>query len=232
MTPSEIDTLARDLAWWLTTSQVTPSQSYQALNIAYKQLHSIFTQADSNYWRERYTFTTVADQFEYTINDIDDVTPDWWQFKIEAIGLKYTTNDDYYKKLRKEQRDNLSYSYDRYAANQSTGDPFYIITDQSFMVFPTPETGIALWWLLEAIRKPYTLTSSLAETDISIDPYWHEHIAYAMVHILHRFNQDLDKARLAKQERDNEIKPQLVADIAMRSTTPVFWQMTDLSSLE
>lgn len=84
MTPAEIVTYARTLTG-KTTSNVTDANAYIALNIVYKEMHSLFTSVDKNYGWQRYAFNLVLDQFEYTINDIDDVTPDWGQFKIEAI---------------------------------------------------------------------------------------------------------------------------------------------------
>lgn len=229
MTPAEIVTYARTLTG-KTTSNVTDANAYIALNIVYKEMHSLFTSVDKNYGWQRYAFNLVLDQFEYTINDIDDVTPDWGQFKIEAIWVKYASTDTLFTPVRREQWDNLSEMYDYYAANWYKSDPFYIITDKSWMLFPTPDANVTNGWILECIRKPYTLTSSLTESDIIIDPYYHEYIAHWMRQYFFRYCLEEELANEAKALYDKDLE-WIKWDIAMRSTRPVYGRNADSSAL-
>lgn len=230
MTPAQIVSLARDFTS-KTTSNVTAAQAYLALNMVYKRMHSLFTSVDKNYWWQRYSFNIVANQFEYTINDIDDVTPDWGQFKIERIWVKYASTDTLFTPIRREQRDNLSEMYDYYAANQPSSDPFYIVTDKSWMLFPTPTASVTAWWILETIRKPYTLTSSMAESDIIIDPYYHEYMAKWMMEYFYEFCKEIELAANARNMFEQDLQT-IKEDIAMRTTTPVYWYNVDLDSLQ
>lgn len=203
MNASQIMSFARKLSKWVSESQITEEEMLVILNESYKDFYKKIIDLDKNYFWDRWTADVVADQYEYSILQPSGTT--FGMFKPEKVRIKYTTTSDFVDVSFKE-RDNLEETPEYYADNQSTDDPFLIITDRRYLnIFPTPTTSITWWLLFEGAKKPYDLVADSWEWDIIIDPLYHKTIAYMMVPIIEKTKWNINEKNDALIEAEREM---------------------------
>jgi len=62
--------------------------------------------------------------------------------KIISVGTKYKAEDTSYSNVRAYSSAGLYFSEEYSATNQSQGDPFYIIKENSIFLYPTPTVSV------------------------------------------------------------------------------------------
>lgn len=107
----------------------------------------------------------VSWQREYTIPKRGDLDEDWnpmdWLKKIKWISVKFKSTDTDFTKLDGRVMENLDYdllSYDE------TTHPFYVTSDNSNFIYPTPTENITHGMIIYWIMYPQLLTLSSEET--------------------------------------------------------------------
>ncbi len=227
MLPSAIIARARRLSGNYTTDD---DDCYDILSAVRDLIYSEIVLKDRSYQRDRRYADSVLDQSEYTILWVSGTTPG--QRKIENIGIKYASTDDYFTPCTERSFEELDKDTDilRYKTNQSKDDPFYIIADDSIFIFPTPTVAVTNGIKFEGIRQPAPLSSSSVEADIRL-PYEMHFLLPLWV------ASDLFKERqLINEKNDNEAEfkrklDTLLDEVSIRSTKPAYWERPDNSNL-
>lgn len=231
MDASWIISLWRALAWGTTVWQVTDNEAVDILNKVYKDFYQRIVSLDNNYFWDRRTSDLVEDQYEYSIAQPDSDTSTFWQYKPENIRIKYP-NQTKFKDVFITDWDALKSTPERYALNQDKEKPFAIITDTKyFHIFPTPTADVTGWLILEWAKKMYDLDIDSAETDILIEPMYHETLAYMMRYMFYEYKQMFDEANVAESKAEREIMKSLKAMWVLKNK-PIRWYVADSSNLE
>lgn len=229
MNAQQIITLARLLSKRTSTWLITDDEMVSILNKSYKDFYKKIISLDRNYFWDRWTWHTVANQYEYSI--AQPTLVDFGMFKPEKIRIKYTSTSDYIDVEFKDW-DSLEYTPEEYALNQPTDEPFAIITDTNYVhIFPTPTVSITWWLIYEWAKKPYDLTISSVSSDILIDELYHEAIAYMMCVEMEKVKWDYDAKGLAQQDADRE-SVNALKSMWLLTTKVVRAKIKDLSDLE
>ena len=107
----------------------------------------------------------VSWQREYTIPKRGELDQSWnpmdWLKKIKGISIKFKSTDTDFTKLDCSVLENLDYdllSYDE------TTRPFYVTSDNSNFLYPTPTENITNGMIIYGIMYPQLLTLSSEET--------------------------------------------------------------------
>ena len=229
MNAQQIITFARTLSKWVTEAQIDNTEILVVLNKAYKDFYKKINNLDRNYFWDSWKADTVKDQYEYSI-----LQPSWTiygMFKPEKIRIKYTSTSDYVDITFKDW-DSLENTPEFYAENQSTEDPFAIMTDNKYIhIFPTPTEAVTDWLIFEWAKKPYDLVIWSLEWEIIIDPLYHEVIAYLMCPTLEKKRWNIDGKNDAINEANIELSNAL-RSMWLLTTKAVRCQTKDLSWLE
>ena len=123
---------------------------------------------DDDYFFQNGKTNTVAGQQEYTIYDIwetDSLVSEVTDItRIKTVSIKYTEDQAHYTPCRLASAEQLLYTKDYYATNQSKRDPFYFIQGQSIWIYPVADVAVTNGLLIEAIiQPPSLLTTDVAE---------------------------------------------------------------------
>ena len=231
MDASWIISLGRTLSGGTTVWQVDNDQAVEMLNKVYKDLYQRIVSLDNNYFWDRRTSDLVEDQFEYSIAQPNAGTSTFWQYKPENIRVKYPSQDKF-RDVFLTDWDALDNTPERYAEHQSKDKPFAIITDTKYVhLFPTPTDDVVWGIIFEGAKKPYDLDMDSTETDILIEPLYHEVLAYMMRYMFYEYKQLLNEAQLAEGKAEREILKALKAMWVLKNK-PIRWRTKNLSHLE
>lgn len=229
MNAQQIISFARTLCKGVTEAQIDNNEMLVVLNKAYKDFYKKINNLDRNYFWDRWTTDTVEDQYEYST-----LQPSWTtfgMFKPEKIRIKYTTTSDYVDVEFKDW-DSLEETPDYYAVEQSTDEPFAIMTDNKFIhIFPTPLVSVTDWLIFEWAKKPYDLVIWSLEDAIIIDPLYHETLAYLMCPTIEKKRWNIDGKNDAINEANIELTNALKS-MGLLTTKAVRAKTKDLSWLE
>lgn len=225
----DIINYARRMCGGVSTSQISDTLMLDILNKSYKDLYKKIVNLDKNYFWDRWTTDIVKDQYEYSMT-----MPSWttyWIFKPEWLRIKYSTTGEFID-VEFRDWDNLTEIPEHYAEFQSTYEPFAIITDNKYLhIFPTPTVAITGWLIIEGAKQPYDLTISSTESEILIDPLYHETIAYMMCPWIYKEKQLPDRKNDAINEAEMEVQKTLKSMWIVK-TKVLRWKRPDLSCFE
>lgn len=229
MNVQSIVTLARALSWNVSTNMVSDTEIVSFFNKAYKGFYNKIVRLDRNYFWDSWKTSTVANQFEYDLKKPSDGS--YGIFKPEKIRIKYASTGEY-KDVEFKDWDSLIETPEFYAENQSVDSPFAIMTDtRYFHIFPTPTVAVSDWLIVEGAKKPYDLTISDGESEILIDPQYHETIAYLICPLIEKKRANIDGKNDAINEADKEVNESLKS-MWLLTTKVVRAKIADLSWLE
>lgn len=182
-------TRARRL-WGVDSHQYDDDDAIIDLNIRYHDIEDAITKLQEDFfWDDFYTIT-VIDQEEYTIPE--DATKILW------VSIKYSADDEY-KTARLVDINNLDFDRDWYKLNQSSSDPIYHISDNSYFIYPVPSEAVSEWIKVTAIQKLPDLTLSSTEADIfagKIDARYHSILDIGLLEDIYLWKQSPNEASL------------------------------------
>lgn len=192
---------------WLTTNQISDPTMLLIADRSYKELYKVIVNLDKNYFWDRRTANLVANQYEYSTKK-----PTAWVygiFKPENLRIKYTATGDFIDVFLTDW-DVLTETPEWYAVNQSTEEPFAIITDNKYIhIFPTPTVNITWWLIIEWAKQPYDLTISTTEDEILIDPIYHDTLISMMIPLVRQERLQIDKKNDALVDSEREVQKAL-----------------------
>lgn len=177
------------------------------LNNSYNDLYDRIVALDRNYFWDRWTGDTVANQYEYTIKQPEEGV--LGMYKPEKLRIKYTSTSEYVD-IEFKDWDSLIETPEFYAENQSVDSPFAIVTDNTYIhIFPTPTEAVTNGLIFEGAKKPYDLTLSSTDTDVLIDKRYHKTIAYMMLPAINFAKGYVDEKNDAVNQSEIEVKKAL-----------------------
>lgn len=230
MTPAQIIAQIRDETN-TTTDMIPDNTMYSQLNNYYYQVWSKVVSLDRNYGRWSRTANVVKDVNQYDLKPVDNSTPSYWQYRIEKVSIKIDPNDKVFTKLEKRDRDQLIKDESRYAKYQDEDKPFFILSDQSIFVYPTPTKNITDWLVLEWPKKPYALTSWMTENDILIPAERHYVLVKGMKVYVYTKRNLINEKNDALAEFNAEVF-KMETQLQHRETSPVYLTMWDMTQFE
>lgn len=117
-------------------------------NYAYEDVTCDIQLLDEEYFFNYGESATVANQIEYTITAMwtQDIT------RVKNVFVKYTSDQEYFTKLKQVWPDYLTYGKDWHAVNQV--EPIYFIQDNSIWIFPATTEAVTNWLRVDAILQP------------------------------------------------------------------------------
>lgn len=143
MIPSQIVQFARDLSG-CRTDEISDSLLFSYMNIEYRKLRQDIADTDKNYKLREWKTNLVAGVSTYELEPVNNVSPqNSGQIKIDSLFIQCDDSQQYPYRATYRDWDNLDASPEWYAKNQNKYEPFYIITDNSVRIFPTPEKSVA-----------------------------------------------------------------------------------------
>ena len=233
MDAAKVITDFRLLSGWSDTSQITDANALVLANKIYREwINQIKIKVKEDffydYWKVN---TTVVNQSEYELPIRKDATWVAWCTKLKWVSVKYNTTDSDFTKFRPETQANLSNDLLYYEANQPATDPFYIVADYSYFVYPAPTTAVAEWIVLYWISDPADLLLAWDEASIKIPLEYQDIIPLWMVYLYF-------KSRLLTNEKNdalNEYKAYLndmITGLSDRIEVPLISEMPNLTSLK
>lgn len=110
---------------------------------------------DTVVWQREYTLPKRGDLAEDGITALDGIK------KVKEIGIKWKTTDVVYTKIDPKNSDILPYDLLSYS---ETNEPFYVLSDSSVFVYPTPTEAINSGMILYSIMQPKKLILTDNET--------------------------------------------------------------------
>lgn len=210
---------------------VSDATMYSYMNIAYKKLWAKIVDIDKNYWRGKWTTNVVNGQQRYTLQAVDNATPDFWQYKVERVSIKYDALDEYMTDIKQTDWD-IYTDWDYLSENQPAGDPMYVISWDSVYIYPTPDANVSNGLVLEWPKKPYDLSATTTlSSDILIPEEYHENIMIASKQYIYQKRNLVNEKNDAIAETNN-ITTQMLWELSTRSTKPKVFGEQDLSYLE
>ena len=151
--------------------------------------------------------------------------------KIDGISIKLKATDTTYTKCRATTLSNLDKDLQWYSLNQPTTDPFYVISDNSVFIYPSPTEVIAGGILFYGIGDPIELLTGGTEASVKIPLEYHYMIPLGMEQFIFGARRlDNEKAQ-AKNNYEVE-KQKMVSGITDRIETPQTSTMPDLTHLK
>jgi len=223
MTPSEIVQYARTLSG-CRVDEIPDADLYRYLNVEYRKLRQDVAGIDKNYKLRTLTTNLVTGVSSYALSL--PVQAPWvvatGQIKIDTLHIKYYNSITYPVRAIYRDWDNLDRSPEWYAVNQSTANPFYIITDNSVQIFPTPTDTVIAGLIMTANQRPYDLTSTMTEADILIEREYHDVIAFAVIPYVYQHRQQDDRVAYYQQQLELKKRPMLT-QLKKRLIRPMKW---------
>ncbi len=124
------------------STNYTDTVAVEDMNVVYHDLEStIVTEVDERFFWDTFVVSSlVADQTEYTIPDATSGNFVGLQ-KTLGISIKYDGTN--FTKARPSYPETLEHDLTWYAENQDVTDPFFFIADNSYFIFPAPQTTVA-----------------------------------------------------------------------------------------
>jgi hypothetical protein len=162
-----------------TTAQVWATNALLFANIVYHELEeAIRNEINEDYFYDYFTTDTVANQTEYVLQA--QTSSSAGINKIISVGIKYATADTTFSPLRPYTSSGLYDTEEWTITNQSQGDPFYIVKDNSIFIYPAPTVAVDDGLRVHASVNLVNLLAGWAESTVKIPVNFHYVIAKGM----------------------------------------------------
>lgn len=215
---------------WTTTEQVTATKALRYANIVYHELEELVrNEIDEDYFYDYFTTDTVADQWEYVLEE-----QTWLSkgiTKIRSVEILFSDNDTEYRKVRPFGSASLSDSESKTAISQSQGDPFYIIKDNSIFIYPIPDESVADWLRVHCSVNLLDLIAWSDEDTVKIPRNFHYVIALWMKKYIAGY-RGLDGTAKAWVDLYEQWKKSIISYLKNRTSTPIDQDLPVLTNLQ
>lgn len=115
----------------------------------------------------------------------------------------------------------MQFAKERYEVNQSVYNPFYIVSDKSVYIYPTPKETVVDGITMYGVQKPYNLNQYTTNiSDILVEPEYHDLIALGTLIDVYRERQRFDVANESESYYDRQ-KKEMLKNISIRSLQPM-----------
>lgn len=148
------------------TSQLTDANALRYYNDIRDTVIDRIVQEKEDYFYNEFTVDLVIGKREYLLPKRGDLAEDGVTVldgikKIKNLGIKYSSTETDYSKLRLESSDNLDKDILSYS---DTVSPFYVLSDNSVFLYPTPNEDVDAWLIVYAISQPKKVILTDTET--------------------------------------------------------------------
>ena len=199
-------------------------------NVVYRDLiNSIVKRVNEDFFYEEWSFDTVTNQREYTF-PVRSSTLAGLK-KVISVGIKYSTNDDYFRMVTPTKFSNLTNDPTYYEDNQNEFTPFFTVADKSFFIYPKPTIGITDGGIIYGISDPKELALLDVEEDIKIPVDYHHVLAIWLEYRIYKTRQIADKEAKAYNEYQRELE-KMVSELSDRIIRPLESEMPNTTNLE
>lgn len=210
----------------LSASQTSDNTILSWINRIYSDLiNDIINKVNEDFFYNEWTSTLVNWQREYVMLEKTSTIP--WMFKIKWISIKKW---EQYIKCKPEVFSNLNKDLSYYSLNQPENEPFYIISDNSVFIYPTPKETITNWIKFFWIASPINLTLSSLERDIKIPVEFHELINVGLLYHSYRNRTMINEKNDAKSEYMQE-RQRMITNMSDRIISPLESEMPYIANL-
>ena len=198
-------------------NQYTDTQWVEDINFVYQDLcNSIVTEVAEDFFWDYVKTDTAIWQSEYNISELivstwPTVTADIK--KIQSVGIKYDSTDEYYTKLKKRDFNLFEKHRDYYADNWNESEAIYTIKDESIFIFPTPDAVVTEWLDIEVIYTPVDLVLASTSDDIKLPRefhillwIWMEQYGYRALQKINEANESMNRYNIEKQKMISHLR--------------------------
>lgn len=226
MNISDIITQVR-LDSWLDNIQAPDTNILIWINRVYRDLINDITQkVNEDFFYQEWTTNLVNNQREYTLQKRTS-TIDWLK-KVKKVSLK--VNNEFINVRPNFLSTSLEKDLWYYSINQNINDPFYIISDNSIFIYPTPKENITNWLKIYWICDPIDLTLTSTEENIKIPLEYQDLLVLWAVYHSYRSRQMINEKNEAKNEYIFE-KNKMLTNLSDRIITPLVSEMPYINNL-
>ena len=150
------------------STQLPDSVALRYYNDARDIVIDRIVQEKEDFFYNELTTDVVLGKREYTLARRGDIAEDGVTVldgvkKLKGIGLKSKASDVVYTKVPLQNTDVLDYDLLTYSSEEKVA-PFYILSDMSIFLYPTPLEDIDKGLILYVIQQPRKLTLTDTET--------------------------------------------------------------------
>jgi hypothetical protein len=228
MDVSAIYSLARTITG--TDSTGLPDATAQLLlRISYRDLvNAIKTQVNEDYFYDEWTADTVGGQREYTLPArTGSVTG---CNKILGISVKQSSTSTEFTKAFEMSIGALPDDLSSYSDQQDASNPFYVISDNSVFLYPTPSESVTGGLKIYGVADPIDVATGGAESTVKIPLEHHETLVHGLVY-WHYVSQNRSDRIAESKARYEEAKRYMVSSLTDRTMTPKESILPDLTVL-
>lgn len=148
------------------TEKLTDANALRYYNDVRDTVIDRIVQEKEDYFYNEFIVDLVIGKREYLLPKRGDLAEDGVTVldgikKIKNIGIKYSATDTQYSKLRLESSDNLDKDLLSYS---ETVSPFYVLSDNSVFLYPTPNEDVDAGLIVYAISQPKKVILTDTET--------------------------------------------------------------------
>ena len=228
MQVSDIYSLARTLTY-SDTSNMPDADAQKYLRLTYRDLiNAIKAQVNEDFFYNEWTADTVASQREYTLpartGSVDGCN------KLLGVSVKYLAAATEFTKCEERSFSNVQGDMAWFSTNQPKDAPFYVISDNSVFLYPSPSTSVTGGLKLYGIADPIDVSTAGAESTVKIPLEFHETLSHGIAYWYFVANGKPDKTQEAFQ-RYEMAKRTMVSTLSDRTVSPKDSQLPDLSNL-
>lgn len=200
-----------------TTTSYPDTVGIKHYNRSYKKVIAKMRLTDNEYFYEQGKATTVVNQVEYNITEINSPIYGTVDInRIKRVFIKYSADQTYYTPCDEVSPDKLPYWKDYYAVHQPKTDPIYYIQDNSVWVFPTSTEAVTEGFFIEAIIQPPALLTTDTADKVQVPERINEIIEDGMVSFAMEYlGKPLNEAVAQENLFDKRLKD-AINDIALR----------------
>lgn len=226
MDAASIFTMARELAGNVssTDSRFTDANLLKYAQIARHEIeNSIITNVDEDFFYRTFKVDTVANQSEYNFQT--STSTQIGMKKILSAGIKYTSNDIYYKPINPCPTNNFDKYIDELRANNNESQAFFTLKNSSIFLYPAPKEAVVNGLTVEAIVTLPDLTTTSTETDIFPNSElrdYHYVIALGIVPYIHKILKQWTDMSIANSEYTKALQ-KMLTEVGERYNNVTEW---------
>jgi len=220
----------RLLAWWVTESQLSDANGIVFMNKIYREvINTIKSKVKEDFFYDYWTTSTVIWQEEYTL----PIRIDWtqaWCTKLKWVSAKLLDSDTKHTKFRPNTESNLPMDLNYYIDNQPSSDPFYIVADMSYFIYPAPTEVITDWITLYWIADPQALVSWWNEASIKTPLEFHDILPLGMTYLYFKSRWLIGEKNEAFNEYQSYLN-KMISELSDRIEVSLISEMPNLYHL-